>query len=225
MVSRETSSEASPPPGLPGWLTESADSLARFATLLGDVGVARGLIGPREVPRIWERHLLNCAVVVNPAAGLVPTGARVADVGSGAGLPGLVWAIVRPDLSVVLIEPLLRRSTFLTEAVAELGLQERVTVLRGRAEEVLRDPSWQPADVVTARAVAPFARLVGWTTPLLATGGMLVALKGSSATAELAEAQRECTEAGLIDLEVRLMGAGVVDPETTVIIGRRGAAQ
>jgi 16S rRNA (guanine527-N7)-methyltransferase len=220
LVSRET-----PPPDIPAWLSPAGPSLTAFADLLGDVGVARGLIGPREVPRLWERHLLNCAVVADPAADLVASGSRVADVGSGAGLPGLVWALARPDLDVVLIEPLLRRSTFLTEAVGALGLGGRVEVLRGRAEEVLRDPSWRPVDVVTARAVAPLARLVGWTTPLLAPGGLLVALKGSTAEEELGQARQECADAGLEDLRVLQLGAGVVDPATTVIVGRRRAAQ
>lgn len=220
MVSRET---AGPPPRLPDWLAGEASALAAFADLLADVGVTRGLIGPREVPRLWERHLLNCAVVAEPALGLVPAGARVADVGSGAGLPGLVWAIVRPDAHVVLIEPLLRRSTFLSEAVAELGLGGRVEVWRGRAEDA---PAAVPAvDVVTARAVAPLERLLGWTVPLLAPGGRLVALKGSTARAELTEATPAAHAAGLVDLDVIEVGAGVVDPPTTVVIGIRRAAE
>ena len=106
MVSRET---AGAPPPLPAWLASHVGALSAFTELLADVGVTRGLIGPREVPRLWERHILNCAVVADPAEGLIPAGARVGDVGSGAGLPGLVWAICRPDLQVVMIEPLLRR--------------------------------------------------------------------------------------------------------------------
>jgi len=219
MVSRET------PPPLPLWLAEFAPQLSEFAALLADVGVTRGLIGPREVPRLWERHLLNCAVVAAPSAGLIATGSRVADVGSGAGLPGLVWAIVRPDIKVVLIEPLLRRSVFLAEATAELALSDRVEVLRDRAEDVTRTPTWLAADVVTARAVAPFERLIGWTVPLLAAGGRLVALKGSSASAELGEGLSQATAMGLTDLEVLELGEGVVDPQTTVITGVRRTAQ
>ncbi len=219
MVSRET------PPDLPPWLAAATPALAEFATLLADVGVTRGLIGPREVPRLWDRHLLNCAVVAEPGVGLIASGARVADVGSGAGLPGLVWAIARPDITVVLIEPLLRRSVFLAEATAELALSDRVHVLRGRAEDILRDPTWQPAQVVTARAVAPLERLLGWTVPLLAPGGRLVALKGSTARAELAEASALAAAMGLVDLDVREFGAGVVDPPTTVITGVRRTAQ
>lgn len=192
--------------------------------MLADVGVTRGLIGPREVPRLWDRHLLNCAVVAEPGVGLIASASRVADVGSGAGLPGLVWAIVRPDIHVVLIEPLLRRSVFLAEATADLALSARVEVLRGRAEDITKGPTWQSVDVVTARAVAPLERLVGWTVPLLAAGGRLVALKGSSAHAELAEGRAKAKAAGLGELEVREFGAGVVDPATTVITGvLRGA--
>jgi 16S rRNA (guanine527-N7)-methyltransferase len=210
---------------LPDWLADRAGALSAFADLLADAGVTRGLIGPREVPRLWERHLLNCAVVADPAAGLVPTGATIGDVGSGAGLPGLVWAIARPDTTVVLIEPLLRRSTFLSEAVDQLGLADRVLVWRGRAEEAAQQAGFQPLDVVTARAVAPLERLIGWTVPLLAVGGRLVALKGSSAAQELADGSAVAAAAGLVDLEVREVGSGVVDPPTTVIIGIRRTAQ
>ena len=199
--------------------------LEQFAALLADVGVTRGLIGPREVPRLWERHLLNCAVVAEPEAGLVPPGAAVADVGSGAGLPGLVWAIVRPDLTVLMIEPLLRRSTFLTEAIADLGLADRAVVWRGRAEDAAARPGAVGLDVVTARAVAPLERLIGWTVPLMRPGGRLVALKGSSATQELADAQAQARTVGLVDLAVVEVGAGVVDPPTTVITGVRGTAE
>ena len=222
MVSRET---AGPPPPLPDWLADYREPLAAFAELLADVGVTRGLIGPREVPRLWERHILNCAVVANPGEGLLPAGARVGDVGSGAGLPGLVWAICRPDIQVVMIEPLLRRSTFLSEASAELGLGDRAQVWRGRAEEVMARPDFVPFDVVTARAVAPLSRLIGWTVPLLAVGGSLVALKGSSAEQELLESQAVARSAGLTGLIVRIVGADIVDPGTTVITGTRGAAQ
>ncbi len=222
MVSRET---PGPVPPLPEWLQPHLIALAVFADLLSDTGVARGLIGPREVPRLWQRHLLNCAVVAAPDAGLIASGCRVADVGSGAGLPGLVWAIVRPDLQVLLIEPLLRRSDFLAEAVAALDLADRVEVIRGRGEDVPRAPGWRAVDVVTARAVAPLDRLIGWTAPLLADGGRLLALKGSSARTELAQSAAVAAAAGLIDLEVLEVGQGVVDPPTTVIVGTRRTAQ
>ena len=222
MVSRET---AGPAPPLPPWLADRREALTVFTELLADAGVARGLIGPREVPRLWQRHILNCAVVADPSVGLIPDGARIADVGSGAGLPGLVWAIVRPDATVLLIEPLLRRSTFLTEAITELGLSGRAAVRRSRAEDVAVEAGFTPFDVVTARAVAPLERLIGWTVPLLAVGGRLVAVKGSSAHRELAEAAEIADAAGLRDLQVREVGAGFVDPATTVITGVRRAAQ
>ena len=164
---------------LPVWCEPARGGLERYADLLATAGVERGLIGPREAPRLWERHLVNCAVVAEPG-GLVPAGADVIDVGSGAGLPGLVWALVRPDLRVTLLEPLLRRATFLTEAVVALGLTN-VQVERGRAEECrLR------AGVVTARAVAPLDRLLRWCLPLVRPGGALLALKGSSVADEIA---------------------------------------
>ena len=219
MVSRETPGAA---PDLPAWLVGRADLLAQFADVLAGPGVERGLIGPREVPRLWERHLLNCAVVADPAEGLVPEGALAGDIGSGAGLPGLVWAIARPDLRMVLVEPLLRRSTFLEEAVQSLGLADRVLVWRGRAEDA--PSTLPPMDVVTARAVAPLSRLLGWTIPLLRPAGHLVALKGGSAETEVADAAAEIQEWDLQDVQVRLVGAGQVDPPTTLIVGRRGAA-
>src|SRR5690349_12658888 len=151
-----------PAPLLDVALTMFGDRLplaVSYAELLCTDGVVRGLIGPREAPRIWERHMLNCAVV----ADLIPTGASVVDVGSGAGLPGMVLAVVRPDLAVTLIEPLARRTAFLTEAVAALGL-DRTTVVRARAEECVG--KLPGADVVTARAVAPLDRLAGWCLPL-----------------------------------------------------------
>ena len=219
MVSRETPGAA---PDLPAWLVGRADLLAQFADVLAGPGVERGLIGPREVPRLWERHLLNCAVVADPAEGLVPEGALAGDIGSGAGLPGLVWAIARPDLRMVLVEPLLRRSTFLEEAVQSLGLADRVLVWRGRAEDA--PSTLPPMDVVTARAVAPLSRLLGWTIPLLRPAGHLVALKGGSAETEVVEAAAAIQEWDLQDVQVRVVGAGQVDPPTTVIVGRRGAA-
>ncbi|HEX6328516.1 MAG TPA: 16S rRNA (guanine(527)-N(7))-methyltransferase RsmG, partial [Jiangellaceae bacterium] len=133
--------------------------------MLAGPGIERGLLGPREVPRLWDRHLLNCAVIQDAVA----QGATVLDVGSGAGLPGVVLAVVRPDLAVTLVEPLLRRSVFLGEVVAELRLSN-VNVVRSRAEELHGKVI---ADVVTARAVAPLDRLARWTIPLVRTGGLL----------------------------------------------------
>lgn len=162
--------EHPPANSLPDWLQPSYLRLVAFAESLATDGVEQGLIGPREVPRLWSRHLLNCAVVADPAAELVPIGAVVADVGSGAGLPGLVWALARPDLKLVLIEPLLRRANFLITAVQKLGLGEQVTVTRVRAEDLAKQSDWTGVDVVTARAVAPLDKLLGWTVPLLRPG-------------------------------------------------------
>ncbi len=213
------------PERLPVWLTPATTGLAEYAELLATDGVTHGLIGPREVPRLWPRHLLNCAVVADPAAGLVPDAARVADVGSGAGLPGLVWALVRPDLRIVLVEPLLRRATFLTAAVERLALGERVEVVRGRAEEVTRQQDWSAVDVVTARAVAPLTRLLEWTTPLLRPGGALVMLKGASAASEVTDAAETARRLGITGLRVGTAGEGWVDPPTTVVLGTLRAQQ
>jgi 16S rRNA (guanine527-N7)-methyltransferase len=153
-----------------------------YADLLAGDGIVRGLIGPREVPRLWDRHLLNCAVVSDA----VDQGAAVCDLGSGAGLPGLVMAIRRPDLMVTLVEPLLRRITFLEEAVGVLELKN-VRVRRGRAEDLHGVAQF---DVVTSRAVAPMDRLSQWSLPLVRSGGSFLAMKGSSAEEEIAVARR-----------------------------------
>lgn len=191
-------------------------SLERYAALLATAGVERGLIGPREVPRLWDRHLLNCAVVVP----LVPEGADVIDVGSGAGLPGIVWAIARPDITVTCLEPLQRRATFLEEVVADLGLTARVQVVRARAEDIVRGRgpvTSLRAGVVTARAVAPLDRLAGWTVPLVEPGGELLALKGRSAAEEVEGARTALERLGVVSLEIVECGVGVVDPPTTVV--------
>lgn len=182
-----------------------------YAELLITDGVVRGLIGPREAPRIWERHLVNCAVMGE----MIPIGASVTDVGSGAGLPGIVLAVARPDLSVTLVEPLARRTAFLTETVAALGLDATVTVIRGRADEVVGD--LDAADVVTARAVAPLDRLAGWCLPLAAVGGRLLALKGASAAIEVVEHRVAVARWGGSTPVVRHCGDGLVDPPTTVV--------
>lgn len=188
--------------------------LQSYAELLAGVGVDRGLIGPREVPRLWERHLLNCAAVAQTA----PHGSRVCDVGTGAGLPGLVWAIVRPDLEVTLLEPLLRRTTFLIEAVSALGLTN-VAVLRGRAE----DHPEGLYDVVTARAVAPLARLVGWCLPLVSVGGQLVAMKGAGVGQELDEAGDVIRRFGGSSAVVNAYGEGVLEEVSRAVVIVRNA--
>lgn len=184
-------------------------SAVAYARLLAGPGVQRGLLGPREVPRLWDRHILNCAAV---APGL-PEGARVADLGSGAGLPGLVVAIARPDLRVTLIEPLLRRATFLSEAVAALGLGN-VVVLRARAEEPAAGGGY---DVVLARAVAPLDRLARWALPLLRPGGTLLALKGSTAADELEAAAPALAALGATGWRLGVRGLPGLEPPPTVV--------
>ncbi|KOV91865.1 16S rRNA methyltransferase [Streptomyces sp. NRRL B-3648] len=182
----------------------------RYAELLAEAGVQRGLIGPREVPRLWERHLLNCAVLSEA----VPEGVTVCDVGSGAGLPGIPLALVRDDLNITLLEPLLRRTNFLTEVVELLGL-DHVTVVRGRAEEVLG--KLPPVHVVTARAVAPLDRLAAWGIPLLRPYGEMLALKGDTAEEELKAAATALSKLGAVETSVLHVGEGVVDPLSTVV--------
>lgn len=154
-------------------------------------GSTRGFIGPREVPRLWERHILNCAVIEQ----VIPEGATVIDVGSGAGLPGIPLAIARPDLHITLIEPLLKRYNYLNEVTENLGL-DNVTVLRGRAEEGLIKKAVAGADVVTSRAVAPLGKLAKWSLPLVRKGGEMIALKGSSVHEELERDAADIKKAG-----------------------------
>lgn len=182
----------------------------RYADALASAGVHRGLIGPREAGRLWSRHLLNCAVL----APLLSAGSRVVDIGSGAGLPGIPLAIARPDCRFDLLEPLERRCAFLTEVVTDLGLQN-CRVVRGRAEELVT--TCGGADVATARAVAPLARLAGWATPLLRTGGELLALKGSSAAGEVERDAAAVAAAGLTSVAVIEVGVGIVDPASVVV--------
>jgi 16S rRNA (guanine527-N7)-methyltransferase len=210
-VSRETRGTSSPapkaahdvfPPGRLG-LAE------RFAEWLAGDGVLRGLIGPRESPRLWERHLLNCAVLGE----VVPEGAAVCDLGSGAGLPGLALAIARPDVQVTLVEPLLRRTSFLEQVVTDLGLGQ-VEVVRGRAQDLHGGLRY---DVVTARALAPLAKLLRWSMPLVGPAGALVAMKGSSARDEVEAASEDLRLLRCGQPEVLTLGVAVVAPPTTVV--------
>ncbi|MGX7823750.1 16S rRNA (guanine(527)-N(7))-methyltransferase RsmG [Actinokineospora sp. 24-640] len=188
----------------------------RFVELLAVHGVDRGLIGPREVDRLWDRHVLNSAVV----AEVLPEEARVVDVGSGAGLPGIPLAIARPDLSMTLVEPMARRVAWLTEVVETLGLSS-VVVVRGRAEEPALRGEVTGTDVVTARAVAPLGKLGAWCLPLLRIGGRMVALKGASASEEINRDRAEIRRAGGGDPRIVRCGVTVVDPPTTVVVVER----
>lgn len=218
-VSRETvdgahSRPAPPAPPSAREVFSSALPLAeQFAQLLAQEATVRGLIGPREVPRLWERHILNCAVISD----LMPPGSTVCDVGSGAGLPGIAVAIRRPDLQVTLVEPLLRRTTFLELAVSTMGLTN-VSVHRGRADELRGGPAvGQVFDVVTSRAVAPLDRLARWSLPLVHEGGLFLAMKGSSAADELRSATSEIRRLGGADPRVRTVGEAWLDPPVTVV--------
>lgn len=200
-VSRETE----PPAGAEDLFGEGWAQAQRYADLLSSWGVDRGMIGPREVPRLWDRHLLNCVVV----APRLPHGASVADVGTGAGLPGVVWAIARPDVRMTLVEPLLRRVSFLEEVVADLGLAN-VEIVRSRAEE-----HRATYDVVTARAVAALDKLTTWCWPLVAPGGVLLAMKGRSAPEEVEASRPLLRRLGVTD--VRIESYGDLAVPTTVV--------
>lgn len=188
---------------------EAWPKVRAYAEMLAGPGVVRGLLGPREVPRIWDRHLLNCAVV----AEVVPEGVRLVDIGSGAGLPGIVLAIIRPDLKVTLLEPLLRRTVFLEECVEALKL-DNAEVLRGRAEEIAGKRVF---DVACARAVAPLDRLLVWSMPLLVEGGQLLAMKGERAAEELASAEEELRKTGARRAELVTVGHDRLDPPATLV--------
>ena len=199
-VSRET-----PPPHAAGVFASRLPLAEAYAHILATDGVLKGLIGPREIPRIWDRHIMNSAVVVPR----VPHGATVADIGTGAGLPGIVWAIARPDLRVALVEPLLRRTSFLEEVVRDLGL-DNVTVVRSRAEDV-----HQTYDVVTARAVAALDKLGRWCLPLVSPGGVLLALKGRTAQDEVTASTATLHRLGATTIVVATYANG--DVPTTVV--------
>jgi 16S rRNA (guanine527-N7)-methyltransferase len=196
---------------------EQRRTIDAYAAILADRGVRHGLLGPREVPRLWERHILNCAAL----AELLPAGVQLVDVGSGAGLPGLVLAIARPDLNVTLLEPLLRRVEFLDSVIADLSVAN-ADVVRSRAEDWLRQ-SPELFDVAVARAVAPLTRLAGWCLPLVRSGGEMIAIKGESADAELAEAVPVLRRLGAVEWSVAHAGDQASGATATVVRVRRGA--
>jgi 16S rRNA (guanine527-N7)-methyltransferase len=205
--------EIVPPPAPPAAAAEvfgpALPLATQFAALLATDGVQRGLLGPREVPRLWERHLLNCAVV----AELVPADAEVVDIGSGAGLPGILIAMLRPSVQMILLEPMLRRTVFLEECVAALELAN-VTVRRGRAEELA---GTLRADVATSRAVAPLDRLVPLSAGVIRRGGTILAIKGRDAEAELKQAAPVLRRLGAQSADVVKVGQGIVEPPATVV--------
>ena len=181
------------------------ESLATDAT-------TRGFIGPREKPRLWDRHIYNCAVIGEA----IPEGARVIDIGSGAGLPGIPLAIARPDLQVTLLEPLLKRSNYLAEITEKLGL-DNVTVIRDRAENLGKDAKF---DVVTSRAVAPRAKLARWSLPLCKPGGMMLAMKGASASEEIERDKSAIKRAQGERAEIITVGAELEESTTLIRVHR-----
>ncbi|MGH4026840.1 MAG: 16S rRNA (guanine(527)-N(7))-methyltransferase RsmG [Pseudonocardiaceae bacterium] len=189
----------------------------RYVALLAGAGVTRGLIGPREADRLWERHMLNSAVLGE----LIPAGTRVLDVGSGAGFPGIPLALARPDLALTLLEPMARRVAWLEEIAEELELPVRVH--RGRVEDALIRSELGQWDVVTARAVAPLGRLASWCLPLVVPDGRLLAIKGAHAGEEVARDAGAVRSAGGGAVEIVQCGTAVVAPPTTVVVVRRRA--
>ena len=187
----------------------------RYAEHLATTGVEWGLVGPREAAKVWERHVLNCAVV----ADLIPAGARVLDIGSGAGLPGIPLALARTDLHIVLVEPLSRRVEWLRMVLDDLDLP--IEVEQGRAEDAGVRRRWEGADVVTSRAVAPLHRLAAWCLPLVRPGGMMLAVKGVSAPAEVERDARAVAACGGGIPRIETCGVGIVDPPSTVVVIER----
>jgi 16S rRNA (guanine527-N7)-methyltransferase len=192
------------------------DAAQHYAEILAGTAVQVGVLGPHEVERLWDRHLLNSAAI----AELLAVGDRVVDLGSGAGLPGLPLAIARPDLQIVLVEPLLRRSEFLRAVVAELALP--VEVVRGRAEDRAVREGLGEVDAAVSRAVAGLDRLTKWSLPLLRPGGHMVAIKGERAQEEVDEHRRVMTALGAVDVRVVRCGVNYLSPPATAVLARRG---
>jgi 16S rRNA (guanine527-N7)-methyltransferase len=210
--------EVSAAPGAAAALFGSRlDRAQRYAQILAGAGVERGLLGPREVGRLWDRHILNSAAV----AELFESNDRIADIGSGAGLPGIPLALARPDLRLTLIEPLLRRSEFLREVVDDLGLE--ITIVRGRAEDRSVRQQVGEMDAVVSRAVASLDKLTKWSLPLLRPDGRMVAIKGERAEEEIREHRRVMASLGAVDVRVKRCGADYLDPPVTAVVARREA--
>ena len=208
--------EVPPPPALAQTIFGPRLELAeRYAHMLAGTGVQWGLLGPHEIDRIWDRHLLNCGVV----AELLAPGDSVADIGSGAGLPGLVLAIAEPGLRVVLIESLLRRTEFLRTVIAELGLD--VEVVRGRAEDPAVRQRAGECDAVVSRAVAALDKVARWSLPLLRPDGRMLAIKGERAADEVRQYRRVLTALGAADVRVLECGVEYLSPPARVVVARR----
>ena len=210
-------SELAPPPpsSVAQVFGDRADLAVKYVELLAGAGLERGLMGPRERPRLWDRHVLNSAA----SASHIADAESVVDIGSGAGLPGIPLALARPDLRITLVEPLLRRVNFLEEVIDELGVDVRV--IRGRAEEKVVIAEAGDSDVVTSRAVAPLAKLAGWSAPLLRDGGRMVALKGASAAEEIQRDGKALRKLGFSDVRVEVVSAPDAE-ETRLVIATMG---
>lgn len=220
MIAATTPAHAAPP-AAQAVFGDRLPLAQRYAGLLAAVGVERGLIGPREVPRLWDRHLLNSALLTD----LVPEGARVVDVGSGAGLPGLPMAIRRPDLGVDLVESMQRRTTFLDEAVHDLELGTTVRVVRGRVEDTGIRRTVGGAEWVVARAVAPLDRLARWCLPLLVPGGTLLAVKGRTVVDEVTRHRAALRQLGAESIEVREVGSDDLGRVHVAVVTRAAAGR
>ena len=207
---------SAPPPGASAVFGDRLGDAQRYAQILAGAGVERGLIGPRETDRLWDRHLLNSAALTE----LLDPGDQIADIGSGAGLPGIPLALARPDLRVTLIEPLLRRTDFLREVVDDLGVD--ITVVRGRAEEQSVRQQVGEMDAVVSRAVASLDKLTRWSVPLLRPGGRMLAIKGERAAGEIDVHRRVMESLGAVDARVVTCGGDYLSPPATVVTARRG---
>ena len=205
-----------PPPVAAALFGDRLRMAEAYAELLVGPGVERGLLGPREIERIWDRHILNSAAI----AELIEPGSRVIDIGSGAGLPGVPLAIARPDVKVTLVEPMLRRTDFLEEVVAILGVP--IVVMRGRAEDAGTRTRLAGADAVVSRAVADLGKLTRWGMPLLRPGGRMLSMKGDRAADEIAQSASEMAALGATGIEVVRCGVGLLSPPATVVMAVRG---
>jgi 16S rRNA (guanine527-N7)-methyltransferase len=210
---------SAPPPEAAAVFGDCLDDALRYARILAGAGVEWGLLGPREASRLWDRHLLNSAAL----AELLDQGDEIADIGSGAGLPGIPLALARPDLRVTLIEPLLRRSDFLQAVVDDLGVD--ITVIRGRAEDEAVRQRVGDMDAVVSRAVASLDKLTRWSMPLLRPDGRMLAIKGERAAGEIEEHRRVMASLGAVDARVVTCGGDYLNPPATVVIARHGQSK